>query len=94
MGGATCIYAPSGSPQAPPSDKIISGAEVEASGHLQTSVVVEDPALLGAVVTVLHRGAEGAVLQAAEGQTRLGDDVEEGALLQRAGGRGVKREKW
>lgn len=51
------------------SDKIISGAEVEVPGNLQTGVVVEDPALFGAVVTVLHRGAVGAVLQAAEGQT-------------------------
>lgn len=77
------------------SDKIISGAEVEVSGNLQTSVVVEDPALFGAVVTVLHRRTVAAVLQTAEGQTWLGDDVEEGTLLQRAGGGGgAKRETW
>lgn len=50
-------------------DKIISGAEVEVSGNLQTGVVVQDPVLDGAVVTALHRGAVGAVLQAADGQT-------------------------
>lgn len=66
------------------SDKIISGAEVEVSGNLQTSVVVEAPALFGAVVTVLHRWTVGAVLQTAEGQAWLGDDVEEGALLRPA----------
>lgn len=77
------------------SDKIISGAEVEVSGNLQTSVVVEDPALFGAAVTVLHRRTVAAVLQTAEGQTWLGDDVEEGALLRRAGGGGgAKRETW
>lgn len=54
------------------------------SGHLLTRVVVEDPVLNGAVVTVLHRGAVSAILQAADGQTRLGDDVEEGALLREA----------
>lgn len=66
-------------------DKIISGAEVEVSGNLQTCVVVEDPVLYGAVVTVLHCGAVGAVLQTADGQTWLGDDVEEGVPLRRAG---------
>lgn len=40
--------------------------------------------MYGAVVAVLHRGAVGAVLQTADGQTRLGDDVEEGVLLRPA----------
>ena len=51
---------------------------------------MEGPALFGAAVTELHRGAVGAVLQTAEGQTRLGDDVEEGALLRRVPGEGWK----
>lgn len=54
------------------------------SSNLQTGVVAEDPVLYGAVVAVLHRGAVGAVLQTADGQTRLGDDVEEGVLLRPA----------
>lgn len=66
-------------------DKIISGTEVETSGNLQTCVVVEDPVLYGTVVTVLHCGAIGAILQAADGQTWLGDDVEEGVLLRWVG---------
>lgn len=65
-------------------EKIISGAEVEVSSNLQMSVVVEDPGLHGTIVTVLHCGAVGAILQMADGQTWLGDDVEEGVLLQRA----------
>lgn len=52
-------------------------------------VVVEDPGLYGTVVTILHCGAEGTVLQTADGQTWLGDDVEEGVLLWR-GEPGVK----
>lgn len=63
-------------------EKIIRGTEVEVSSDLQTSVVVEDPRLYWTVVTVLHSGAIGAVLQTADGQTCLGDDVEEGVLLQ------------
>lgn len=50
-------------------EKVISGTEVEASGDLQSGVVVQDPGLNGTVVTVLHRGAVGAVLQTADGQT-------------------------
>lgn len=65
-------------------EKIISGTEVEASRDLKTCVVVKDPGLYRAVVTVLHCGAVGAVLQTADGQTWLGDDVEEGVLLRRA----------
>lgn len=72
-------------------EKVISGTEVEASGDLQTCVVVEDPGLYGSVVTVLHCGAVGAVLQTADGQTWLGDDVEEGVLLRRAGN---ERDRW
>lgn len=72
-------------------EKIISGAEVEASGHLQTGVVVEDPVLYRTVVTVLHCGAIGAILQTADGQTWLGDDVEEGVLLWWAGS---ERDRW
>lgn len=63
------------------SEKIISGTVVEVSSHLQMGVVVEDPVLHWAVVTVLHCGPVGAVLQATDGQTRLGDDVEESVLL-------------
>lgn len=50
-------------------EKIIRGTEVEVSSDLQTSVVVEDPRLYWTVVTVLHSGAIGAVLQTADGQT-------------------------
>ena len=39
-----------------------------------------------AVVTGLHRGAVAAILQPADGQTRLGDDVEESMLLHGSGG--------
>lgn len=46
---------------------------------------MEDPGLHRTIVTVLHCGAVGAILQTADGQTRLGDDVEEGVLLQPAG---------
>lgn len=79
-------------------DKILSGTEVEASGNLQMCVVVEDPVLYGTVVTVLHCGAIGAILQVADGQTWLGDDVEEGVLLRwvrrENGQRAVKAEVW
>lgn len=77
------LYQPSGPRAVRSLDKIISGAEVEVSGNLQTGVVVQDPVLDGAVVTALHCGAVGAVLQAADGQTWLGNDVEEGVLLWR-----------
>lgn len=50
-------------------EKIIRGTEVEVSSNLQMGVVVEDPRLYGTVVTVLHGGAVGAVLQTADGQT-------------------------
>lgn len=51
------------------SENIISGVEVEAFSHRETSEVVESPRLYGTTVTVLHRGAVGAVLQTADGQT-------------------------
>lgn len=63
-------------------EKIIRGTVVEASSNLLTGVVVENPRLQGAAVTVLHSGTVGAVLQTTDGQTWLGDDVEEGVLLQ------------
>lgn len=50
-------------------EKIISGTEVEASSDLLPRVVVKGPGLYGTVVTVLHRGAIGAILQTADGQT-------------------------
>ena len=45
-------------------------------------MVAEHPGLHGAVVTGLHSGAIGAILQVADGQTGLGGDVEEYVLLQ------------
>lgn len=69
-------------------EKIISGIVEKAPSDFHTCVVVEDPGLYGTVVTGLHCGAEGAVLQTANGQTWLGDDVEEGVLLRRAGSEG------
>lgn len=69
------------------SENIISGVEVEAFSHRETSEVVESPRLYGTTVTVLHRGAVGAVLQTADGQTWLGDDVKEGVPLRWVRGR-------
>lgn len=69
------------------SDKILSGAEVKVPGHLQAGVVAQEPVLGGATIAVLHHGAVGAVLQAADGQAHLGDDVQEGALLRTGPGR-------
>lgn len=64
-----------------PLQKVISGAVVQLPKHLQPGEVPHDPCLQGATITVLHRGAPSTVLQPADGQTRLGDDVEERVLL-------------
>ena len=64
-----------------PLQKVIGGAVVQLPKHLQPGEVPQDPGLQGATITVLHRGAPAAVLQPADGQTRLCDDVEERVLL-------------
>lgn len=64
-----------------PLQKVISGAVVQLPKHLQPGEVPQDPGLQGATITVLHRGAPAAVLQPADGQTQLCDDVEERVLL-------------